>query len=78
MDCPKKSLCPFYNGKMPMGSGLGAVYKKKYCTGSNNNCARWLVLQNLGPEYVPNTLFPGMLDVAAEIISSHQKATAGE
>jgi hypothetical protein len=58
---------------MPIQSGLGAIYKKKYCLGSNTKCARWLVLQNLGPEHVPNTLYPGMFDVASEIIEKASK-----
>lgn len=73
MSCPKLGACPFYNDKMPMESGLGAIYKKKYCMGSNINCARWLVQQNLGPSHVPKTLYPGMTDVAAQIIASANK-----
>jgi hypothetical protein len=44
--------------------------------GSHANCARWLVLQSLGPEYVPDTLCPGMIDVAAQIIASAGKTSA--
>ncbi len=78
MNCPKLSLCPFYNDKMPMESGLGAIYKKKYCMGSNKNCARWLVLQNLGPEHVPANLYPSMLDVASQLIESGGKLPSNE
>ena len=74
MRCPKTKICPFYNDKMPMGSGLGVIYKKKYCLGANAKCARWLILQNLGPEYVPNTLYPGMFDIASEIIETATKS----
>jgi hypothetical protein len=78
MNCPKLKKCPFYNDKMPMESGLGAIYKKKYCMGSNANCARYMVLQALGPEHVPNTLYPSMLDVAQHIIASAGNLSVGK
>jgi hypothetical protein len=58
-----------------MESGLGAIYKKKYCMGNNANCARYMVLQNLGPEYVPDTLYPSMFDVAQQIVASAGKSS---
>jgi hypothetical protein len=73
MNCVKLSFCPFYNDKMPMESGIGAIYKRKYCTGSNAACARYRVLQSLGPEHVPDTLYPGMLDVANRILAAAGK-----
>jgi hypothetical protein len=74
MNCAKLSACPFYNDKMPMESGLGAIFKKKYCMGNNETCARYIVLQELGPEHVPDTLYPGMRDVANQIIALAGKA----
>ena len=59
---------------MPMESGLGAIYKKKYCMDNNASCARYIVIQSLGPENVPATLYPGMLDVARQIIVLAEKA----
>jgi hypothetical protein len=76
MDCIKISMCLFYNDKMPMDSGLGAIYKKKYCLGNNEICARWQVLRTLGPAYVPDTLYPSMLDVAHQIIESERQTPA--
>jgi hypothetical protein len=73
MNCAKLSSCPFYNDKMPMESGLGAIYKKKYCMGSNTACARHMVLQSLGPNHVPDTLYPSMIDVAQQIIGAAGK-----
>jgi len=74
MQCPKAEICSFFNDRIPLGNGLGAVFKKKYCIGRGAKCARWLVLQNLGPEYVPDTLYPSMLDVAIQIIESATKS----
>lgn len=69
MDCEKLQACPFYNDKMPMDKGLGAIYKKKYCKGNHLNCARFAVFEALGPEYVPVNLYPNMINVANNIIN---------
>jgi hypothetical protein len=76
MDCIKISMCPFYNDKMPMARGLGAIYKKKYCEGNHEICARWKVLQALGSQHVPANLYPSMIDVAQQIIESQGKKSA--
>jgi hypothetical protein len=52
-----------------MDSGLGAIYKKKYCQSDNELCARWKVLQALGAQHVPDTLYPSMMDIAQQIIA---------
>jgi hypothetical protein len=78
MNCVRLSSCPFFNDKMPIESGLGTIYKKKYCMGSSATCARHMVLQTLGPEHVPATLYPGMLDVARQIIASTETAPAAD
>jgi hypothetical protein len=72
MDCSKLKSCPFFNDKMPMEGGIGSIYKKKYCTGGNDFCARHIVMQKLGPEFVPNNLYPNMLDLANQIIETGQ------
>lgn len=76
MYCINLSTCPFYNDKMQMGSELGTLYKKKYCMRNNEECARFLVFQTLGPELVPTGLYPGMLDVAHQIIESMRNSSA--
>jgi hypothetical protein len=78
MNCVCFTVCPFFNDKMPIESGLGTIYKKKYCMGSNAACARYLVRQALGSEHVPATLYPSMLDVARQIIASAEKVPIAE
>ena len=56
--CEKLAKCPFYQGKMTMDSGLGSMYKQKYCEGDKTICARYIVATTLGPNFVPDTLFP--------------------
>ena len=41
--CEKLEKCPFYQGKMDINSGLGSMYKNKYCEGDKTTCARYIV-----------------------------------
>ena len=71
--CEKLEKCPFYNDKMKMDSGLGAMYKKKYCEGDKSICARYIVATQLGAEYVTTNLYPNMNDVANKLLAEHKK-----
>ena len=55
---------------MPVDSGLGAMYKNRYCLGDNAKCARHMVFKKFGKGNVPPTLYPNQLDAAARIIAS--------
>ena len=44
--CEKLPKCPFYQGKMSMDSGLGSLYKKRYCEGDKTQCARYMIAEN--------------------------------
>jgi len=70
--CEKLAKCPFYQGKMSMDSGLGALYKKNYCETDKSKCARYMVATTLGPDYVNDNLYPNMLDKAKEIIANNK------
>ncbi len=72
--CEKLAKCPFYQGQMSMDSGLGSMYKKKYCEGDKLSCARYMIATKLGPEYVTNMIYPNMLDVAKKLLAQHGKA----
>lgn len=71
--CENLSKCPFYQGQMSMDSGIGSMYKKRYCEGDRLLCARYVVSSKLGKEYVPSTLYPNMMDKADEILAKNQK-----
>lgn len=70
--CEKLSKCPFYNDKMDINKGVGAMYKKKYCEGDKTICARYIVATQLGSEYVGN-LYPNMNDAANKLLAEHKK-----
>ena len=66
--------CPFFNDKMPDSTGLGKIYKDKYCLGDNANCARHMVMKALGKPAVPANLYPNMRDVAQNLIKQGKPA----
>ncbi len=70
MKCECLSGCLFYNDKMPMDHGIGAIFKKKYCLGNQAICARYQVFRALGRGFVPDNLYPNMLDMAQAMIEN--------
>lgn len=68
-DCELLEGCLFFNDKMSVDEGLGAMYKNRYCQGDNSQCARYVVAKKLGREKVPANLYPNMLDKANELIA---------
>ncbi len=72
-ECEKLAKCPFYQGQMSMESGLGALYKKKYCEGDKTTCARYRIATTLGPTFVNNDIYPNMSDVADKLIAENKK-----
>ena len=56
-----------------MDSGIGSMFKKKYCEGGKTICARYIVATTLGPNFVPGTLFPNMNDRAKAILAENGK-----
>ncbi|NLJ55853.1 MAG: hypothetical protein GX334_02260 [Firmicutes bacterium] len=72
MECEKLKDCPFYNDKMDIESGLGKLYKRRYCEGDKTQCARYTVLKELGARFVPLDLYPNMQKRAEEIISQNK------
>ena len=69
-DCELLKGCLFFNDKMPMETGMGKIYKGKYCQGDNSVCARYMVAKNAGREKVPQNLYPNMIDKANQIIKN--------
>jgi len=71
-ECECLDGCPFFNDKMDSESGMGWIYKNKYCLGDNTECARYMVFLELGKPAVPVDLFPNMVDRAKKILSGAQ------
>lgn len=58
---------------MPDTSGMGAIYKKKYCLGDSSQCARFQVFKRLGKGSVPANLYPNMIARVPEIVAAHER-----
>ena len=71
--CEKLAKCPFYQGKMNINSGLGQMYRQKYCEGDKTICARYIVATKCGPQFVDDSLFPNMDAKAKEILAKNGK-----
>ncbi len=76
MECELLKTCPFYTDKMPIDHGLGALYKKRYCEGGKDKCARYLVFSKLGREHVPVDMYPNMWERAQAIIKAADRSKA--
>ena len=73
-ECKLLAGCAFFNDKMPIDSGLGRLYKKRYCQGGEwLKCARYKVAEVLGRDKVPIDLYPNMFDKAEKIIKESKK-----
>jgi hypothetical protein len=67
-ECAKLSTCPFFNDKMANTPASSAVLKAKFCKGTFELCARFMVSAKLGGRAVPADLFPHQSDRAAQLI----------
>ncbi|NLJ76208.1 MAG: hypothetical protein GX325_02980 [Peptococcaceae bacterium] len=69
MKCELLANCAFYQKKMPIESGLGAIYRQNYCEADKTKCARYIVATTLGRQHVPVDLYPNMHERAKKIIA---------
>ena len=69
-DCECLPTCPFFNDKMANKPGMAEMYKKKYCLGDNTDCARHMVMKELGKPKVPADMFPNQKDLACKILAA--------
>lgn len=65
-DCPKLTKCPFFNDKMADKPAMANLYKKQFCKGNNDKCARFQV-GSAGKD-VPLDLYPNQVDRVKELI----------
>ena len=70
-NCKLLQRSAFFNDKMSIERGVGALYKKNYCEGDFNKCARYIVAITIGREKVPTNLYPNMFDQAKKIIKKN-------
>jgi len=68
-DCERAEKCLFLNDRMETMPGSMALYKKQYCWGRFEDCARRKVAIALSPERVPENLYPNELARAEKLIA---------
>ncbi|MBU1220457.1 hypothetical protein KKF34_09110 [Myxococcota bacterium] len=68
MDCKCLPGCPFFNDRMDSMPSTANIMKKKYCQGSFESCARFMIFSKLGKPAVPTDLFPNEVEKAKSII----------
>ena len=69
-DCECLEGCPFFNDKMDKMPTMANIYKKQYCQGNFDSCARHMVFTKLGKSAVPGDLYPNEAARAVSITSS--------
>jgi len=74
MECEFKRDCLFFNDRMEHMPAESGVYKRLYCHGNSNNCARHMIGRELGFQNTPPGLYPNDRRDATGIISSHLSA----
>jgi len=68
MACECISACPFFNDRMANMPAMASIYKKRYCEGNFEECARYIVFKALGKAAVPSDLFPNQKERALRLI----------
>ena len=62
--------CPFYNGRMATDMPhIVESMKRRYCEGSNEACARHMIVRTLGKPHVPADLVPNQVAIAERVLA---------
>lgn len=74
MECEFLNNCPFFNDLMEVMPSTSSVFKKIYCHGNNDNCARYMLAKSLGAERIPPSIMPNNRKIAVKMISDQLNA----
>ncbi|MCK5039121.1 MAG: hypothetical protein KAS16_08490 [Thermoplasmata archaeon] len=69
--CDVAQNCPFFMAELATRPGIAEMYKKIYCKGDYETCARYMVIKALGLDKTPDDLYPNMLSRAEEIVAKN-------
>jgi hypothetical protein len=73
-ECEVLSICPFFNEMIPDIPAVTEGLKMIYCLGDNSECARHMIIKELGAEGVPRTMFPNEQDKARFTLEKKRKS----
>lgn len=62
--CELLETCPFFQGKLGNKPDQIDELKEKYCLSNNLNCARYMIVNSLGRDNMPDDLYPHEKDRA--------------
>jgi hypothetical protein len=68
VSCKRLSKCPVVKNSDEEPESISGRIKKKYCYNNFSECARYMVLEAVGGEFVPADLMPDQPGRAKEII----------
>lgn len=68
-ECKYLAPCPFFNDRMKGMSATAESLKARYCRAQWAACARYQVVEALGPGTAPADLFPTQTERVAAIVA---------
>lgn len=71
--CERLSKCPMVNDSNGGPASAAEKIKEQYCNTNHSECARYMVLQAVGGDFIPNDLQPAETSKAEEIIEECKK-----
>lgn len=69
MGCKFKNSCNFHLDKIADMPATSSVFKKMYCEGIADNCARFMVIKRLGKDDISGSMMPNNRKQAIEILA---------
>jgi len=75
-DCQYFSKCTFFADKMGNMPATANVFKRQFCQGTPENCARHMIWKARGEDAIPESLFPNERIKAGQLINQAATATA--
>ncbi|HIJ78551.1 MAG: hypothetical protein OEY01_05435 [Desulfobulbaceae bacterium] len=69
-ECERMDRCRYFLEHLKELEAVQEMWKRKFCKGDKNQCARYMVLKELGVDQVPDYLVPTQVDKAKEILKA--------
>ena len=70
--CEYFGNCPYIADQHSKHKAIKTLFVKFFCEGNSSSCAHYLVLKELGEEFIPQDLEPDQGWLAKKIISSNK------
>ncbi len=66
--CTHTVTCPFFSAAVGYSPGLFEAMRDRYCLGDNSDCARFLAIEAVGRDRVPDELLPSDVDALERLM----------